>query len=51
MNQLRLNNTITLYIHKDLTDSLDLLEIGNEFVSVSGHRQNTLGKFVLTDHS
>ena len=50
MSQLRLNSIMTLHIHKDLTDKLDLLEIGNEFVSASEHRQKTLGKFLPTDH-
>ena len=50
MSQVRLNNIMTLHIHEDLTDNLDLLEVGNEFVSASEHRQNTLGKFVCTDH-
>ena len=30
MSQVRLNNIMTLHIHKDLTDNLDLLEVGNE---------------------
>ena len=51
MSQIRLNsNIITLHIHKDLTDNLDLLEVGNEFVSAFEHRQNTLGKFLSTNH-
>ena len=50
MSQVRLNNIMTLHIHEDLTDNLDLLEVGNEFVSASEHRQNTLGNFVSTDH-
>ena len=51
MSQARLNNIImTLHIHKDLTDNLDWMEVENEFVSASEHRQNTLGKFVCTDH-
>ena len=41
MSQLRLNSIMTIHIHKDLADKLDLLDIGNEFVSNSEHRQNT----------
>ena len=50
MSQLRLNNIMTIHIHKELSDKLDMLEIGNEFVSVSEHRQNTLGKFIPSDY-
>ena len=50
MSQVRLNNVMTLHIHKDLTDRLDLCEIGNEFVAASNHRQHTLGTFHSTDH-
>ena len=49
MSQLRLNNIMFIHIHKDLSDKLDLLEIGNEFVSASEHRQNTLEKIIPTD--
>ena len=41
---------MTLHIHKELTDKLDSLEIGNEFMAASNHRQHTLGKFLPTDH-
>ena len=50
MSQVRLNSIMTLHIHKELTDKLDLLEIGNEFMAASNHRQHTLGKFLPTDH-
>ena len=50
MSQVRLNCIMTLHIHKELTDKLDLLEIGNEFMAASNHRQHTLGKFLPTDH-
>ena len=47
--QMRLNNVMTLHIHKDLTDVLDLLQIDKEFVSASEHRKSTFGRFLPTD--
>ena len=47
MSQVRLNTIMTLHIHKELTDKLDLLEIGNEFMAASNHRQQTLANFFL----
>ena len=35
--------------HKELTDKLDLLEIGNNFMGASNHKQHTLGEFIPTD--
>jgi hypothetical protein len=49
MEQLRLNNVMILRVHSDCTDSLNLIEIGNEFVKGSDHRENIFGKFVETD--
>ena len=49
ISQVRLNSIMTLHIHKELTDKLDLLEIGNDFVGASNHRQHTLGKFIPID--
>ena len=45
MGQERLNNLLTLYVHKDHTDELDLMAVANEFVSHSEHRLSTFGKF------
>ena len=50
MSQVRLNNAMTLHIHKDLVDKLNLVDIGNNFVSASEHRQHSLGRFLLTDY-
>ena len=41
----RLNNLFLLYIHKHLTDSLDLVSIAKEFVSANTTRQNYFGRF------
>ena len=38
MSQVQLNSIMTLHIHKELTDKLDLLEISNEFMAASNHR-------------
>ena len=44
-----LNNLSILPIHKELTDSINLVNIGNQFASkYDGHRMN-LGKFVPSD--
>ena len=45
MGQERLNNLLTLHVHKDHTDELDLMAVANEFVSHSEHRLSTFGKF------
>ena len=49
MTQERLNSLMTLHVHKELTDQLDLLEIGNEFVGFSEHRLTMFGKLCSTD--
>ena len=38
MTQQRLNNLMVLHVHKDITDSLKLQDIANEFVGNSKHR-------------
>ena len=46
MTTKRFNNLSILSIHKELTDSISLVDNGNEFASkYDGHRMN-LGKFV-----
>ena len=45
MSQQRLNNLMLLHVHKDLTDSLDVLGVANEFVGESEHRLQVFGKF------
>ena len=44
MKQERLNSIMTLHIHKDLTDKLQLVEVANCFVSKSDRRQQVFGK-------
>ena len=43
MSQDRLNHIILLHCHKDLTDSLDLVVVANEFVDLSRHRLGIFG--------
>ena len=45
MTQARLNHLITLHVHKDRTDSLNLTEIANEFTSRNEKRKCVFGKF------
>ena len=44
-------NALWLYIHKELTDNLDLAEVGNEFVSLNDERYQYFGKFIKSDFS
>ena len=45
MTQTRMNNLITLYVHKERTDALDLKAIANEFTARNERRRCVLGKF------
>ncbi len=38
-----------LKVHADRTDTLNLIDIGNEFVKGSDHREKNFGKFLETD--
>ena len=49
MSQKRFNEIAILTIHKELTDKLDLLSIGNEFVSKYDERKCTFGRFIEKD--
>ena len=49
MTQTRLNSTMILSVHKEYTDQLDLVDIGNEFVRESHHRENVFGTFLKSD--
>ena len=44
MTQKRLNNCLLTYVHKDLTDSLDMTEISKEFI-VNEERRKYFGSF------
>lgn len=45
MTECRLNNLFLLYVHKSMTDTLDLSQIAKDFVSVNSRRMNYFGKF------
>ena len=49
MTQTRLNSTMILSVHKEYTDQRDLVDIGNEFVRESHHRENVFGTFFKSD--
>ena len=45
MTQERLNNLLILHVHKERTDSLDVKEVANDFISNSEHRTGIFGHF------
>jgi hypothetical protein len=45
MSQARQNSLMTLHVHKDRTDALDLTKIADEFVSGVDRRRVVFGKF------
>ena len=47
--QERLNHVMTLFVHKNLTDRLNLVDIANEFVSRCEIRLRIFGRFSLAD--
>ena len=49
MTTKRFNSLSILSIHKELTDSINLIGVGNEFASKNDERKMNLGKFVPSD--
>lgn len=49
MTQERLNHLLLIHAHKHLTDSIDLIEVANDFVALSEHRLGQFGKFSEAD--
>ena len=45
MSQQRLNNLMLLHVHRDLTDTLDLSAVANDFIGDSEHRLKIFGTF------
>lgn len=45
MSESRLNNVMLLHCHKDITDSLDNVNIAKTFIAVNSRRQNYFGNF------
>ena len=46
MTEKRLNNCLLLYIHKDSTDELDVIELAKDFISINAERNRFFGSFV-----
>ena len=45
MGQERLNHLMVLHVHKSETDSLDIIQIANNFISRNDHREQVFGTF------
>ena len=45
MTEKRLNHCLLLHIHKELTDSMDLVVVAKEFIDLYDERKNTLDIF------
>ena len=45
MTQERLNHLMILHVHKELTDSINLCDVANEFVRVHERRYQVFGSF------
>ena len=45
MTEKRLNSCLLLHVHKDLTDSLDLISVAKEFIGLTDERQKHFGHF------
>ena len=45
MKQSKLNHLMTLHVHKETTEKLDLIPVSNDFVSLNDRRDYHLGKF------
>ena len=49
MNQCRFNNLAVLTVHKERTDTIDLLSVANEFTALNENRQRHFGRFTKSD--
>ena len=49
MKQVCLNNIIMLYVHKDCTDALSLINVANDFIDGSEYCLSVFGNFQETD--
>ena len=49
MTDNRLNHLMILHVHKNKTDNLDLVSIGNIFIGASNERKEKFGKFRAID--
>ena len=49
MSQERFNHLMILHVHKSITDSLDIIQMANSFVSRNEHREHVFGTFTSQD--
>ena len=49
MTQVRLNNAMLLHIYGNMTENLNVIDIGNDFIFGSEHRLTLFGKFSCND--
>ena len=49
MERKRFNLLAKLNFHKDMTDEINFVEIGNAFISSHENRLNQFGKFISSD--
>ena len=49
MTQKRFNSLAIIHEHKELTDKLDLMKVGNSFISMYEERIRTYGYFTPSD--
>ena len=47
MSQRRLSNLLVLHVHSDRLDKMNLLEIGNEFISANDQHKSIFALFSL----
>ena len=51
LTQSRFNSVSLLHYHKSFTDTIDLLTVGNDFISKYDERKRIFGKFTPSDFS
>ena len=54
MTEKRLNNCLLIYIHKQLTDNCDLIEVAKQFCVVSDERRKIwvhLNSYIFVHHT
>ena len=49
MGQERFNHLMVLHVHKSITDSLDIIQVANDFVSCNEHWEHVFGMFMSHD--
>ena len=49
MTQKRFNSLASVHEHKELTDNIQLMQVGNSFISKYEERVRTYGQLTLSD--